>query len=89
MTLTVEKTKSLIATHRRHEKDSGSPEVQVSLLTEKINSLTEHLRGHRKDHHSRRGLLMMVSKRNRLLGYLARTDRNCYQELIGKLGLRK
>ncbi|NJL31976.1 MAG: 30S ribosomal protein S15 [Phycisphaerales bacterium] len=89
MTLTAEKTKTLITTHRLHETDSGSPEVQVALLTEKINSLTEHLRGHRKDHHSRRGLLIMVSKRNRLLGYLARIDRNRYMELIGKLGLRK
>lgn len=89
MSLTAEKKTSLISLNRRHDKDSGSPEVQVTLLTHRINDLTGHLRGHQKDHHSRRGLLMMVSKRNRLLGYLARVDRTRYQDLIGKLGLRK
>ena len=89
MTLTAQKKTSIISSNRRHEKDSGSPEVQVALLTEKINSLTGHLRGHAKDFHSRRGLLMMVSKRNRLLAYLSRVDRAGYQNLIAKLGLRK
>ena len=89
MTMTAEKKTALIGQYRRTDKDSGSPEVQVALLTERINDLTGHLRGHRKDHASRRGLLMMVSKRNRLLQYLSEIDRTKYQELIGKLGLRK
>lgn len=89
MVIPAEKKTQIIAAHRRHEKDSGSPEVQVALLTERINNLTEHLRVHRKDFHSRRGLVMMVSKRNRLLKYLSRTDRNRYQELINRLNLRK
>jgi small subunit ribosomal protein S15 len=89
MTITAEKKTQLIGQFRRTDKDSGSPEVQVALLTERINGLTEHLRGHKKDHASRRGLLMMVSKRNRLLKYLSQIDRPKYQELIGQLGLRK
>ena len=89
MVMTAEKKTELIGQYRRTDKDSGSPEVQVALLTERINELTGHLRGHRKDFASRRGLLMMVSKRNRLLHYLAQVDRTKYQELIGKLGLRK
>jgi small subunit ribosomal protein S15 len=79
----------LIQDYRRTDTDSGSPEVQVALLTERIAGLTEHLRGHKHDYASRRGLLMMVSKRNRLLRYLAATDRNRYQDLINRLGLRK
>ena len=71
------------------ETDSGSPEVQVALLTERITGLTDHLRSHKHDYASRRGLLMMVSKRNRLLRYLSRTHRPQYQDLIGRLGLRK
>jgi small subunit ribosomal protein S15 len=89
MVMTAEKKTQLIGQYRRTDKDSGSPEVQVALLTERINGLTDHLRGHRKDFASRRGLLMMVSKRNRLLHYLAQVDRVKYQDLIGKLGLRK
>lgn len=76
-------------THRRHEKDSGSPEVQIALLTEKINALSEHLQGHLKDNHSRRGLVLMVGRRNRLLKYLNTTDHSRYTSIIKKLELRK
>jgi small subunit ribosomal protein S15 len=89
MTISAEKKTKLISDFRRTDKDSGSPEVQVALLTERITSLTDHLRTHRQDFASRRGLLVMVSKRNRLLQYLAKVDRPKYQELIGRLGLRK
>jgi len=89
MSITAEKKTSVIQTYRRSDTDSGSPEVQVALLTERINSLTDHLRLHKKDHASRRGLLQMVSKRNQLLKYLSRTNRETYTGLIGKLGLRK
>ena len=89
MTITAEKKTQLIQDFRRGEKDSGSPEVQIALLTERIAGLTEHLRDHRHDYASRRGLLIMVSKRNRLLQYLAKVDRPKYQDLIGRLGLRK
>jgi len=89
MAITAEKKAQLIGEFRRNEKDSGSPEVQVSILTERINNLTGHLKTHKHDHHSRRGLLQMVSTRNRLLRYLARTNRGAYQALIGRLGLRK
>lgn len=83
-------TKSrVISEHGRHEKDSGSPEVQIAVLTARVTELTEHLKSHKHDHHSRRGLLMMVGKRNRLLRYLSRTDRDSYLKLIEKLGLRK
>lgn len=71
------------------EGDTGSPQVQIALLTQRIKEVSEHLRTHRKDFHSRRGLLMMVGRRNRLLKYLARKDRESYLETIGKLGLRK
>ena len=73
----------------RHEGDTGSPEVQIALLTERINSLTAHLRTHKKDHHSRRGLLMMVGKRRRLLNYLRKGDVKQYEKIIKDLGLRK
>lgn len=89
MTITAEKKAELVGSFQRNEKDSGSPQVQVAILTHRINGLTEHLRSHRKDFASRRGLLMMVSRRNRLLRYLARKDHSAYQELIGRLGLRK
>ena len=89
MTISAQTKTKVIGEYRRSETDSGSPEVQVALLTERITGLTEHLRSHKHDFASRRGLLMMVSKRNRLLRYLARTDRNRYQDLIGRLGLRK
>jgi small subunit ribosomal protein S15 len=78
-----------IAEHRTHESDTGSPEVQVALLTDRINHLTEHLKAHKKDHHSRRGLLMLVGRRRRLLDYLASNDVERYRALIAKLGLRR
>ncbi|MBU3195371.1 30S ribosomal protein S15 [Clostridium algidicarnis] len=79
----------IIKEHARHEGDTGSPEVQIALLTERINSLTEHLKIHKKDHHSRRGLLMMVGQRRGLLNYLQSQDIQRYRDLIAKLGLRK
>ncbi len=82
------KTK-LIEDFRRHDTDSGSPEVQIAVLTTRIIELTEHLRTHKHDYASRRGLLMLVGKRNRLLRYLMRTNRDSYQALIKRLGLRK
>jgi small subunit ribosomal protein S15 len=78
-----------ITEHRLHETDTGSPEVQVSILTERIDHLTEHLKVHKKDHHSRRGLLMMVGRRRRMLDYLRRNDVERYRALIAKLGLRR
>jgi small subunit ribosomal protein S15 len=89
MALVAEKKKELIDTHRVHAKDTGSPEVQVAMLTERINQLTEHLRTHPKDFHSRRGLLMMVGKRRRLLQYMSRENHERYRNLIEKLGLRR
>jgi small subunit ribosomal protein S15 len=89
MALAVEKKKELIETHRTHATDTGSPEVQVSMLTERINQLTDHLRTHKKDFHSRRGLLMMVGKRRRLLQYLNKENPARYRGLIEKLGLRR
>jgi small subunit ribosomal protein S15 len=80
---------SVIGTHRRHESDTGSPQVQVAILTERINGLTEHLKAHKKDHHSRRGLLQMVGRRRRLLNYMQRTDLDGYRELTKTLGLRR
>jgi small subunit ribosomal protein S15 len=82
-------TTATIAEHRLHETDTGSPEVQVALLTERIDHLTEHLKVHQKDHHSRRGLLMLVGRRRRLLDYLRRNDVERYRALIAKLGLRR
>lgn len=79
----------IIGEYRIHEKDTGSPEVQVALLTDRIQSLTEHLQVHRKDHHSRRGLLKMVGKRRRQLEYLRKTAPDRYRALIERLGLRK
>jgi small subunit ribosomal protein S15 len=84
-----EKREAIIAAHRLHPGDTGSAEVQIALLTERIQTLTEHLRGHRKDHHSRRGLLMLVGQRRRLLRYLSRVNTGRYRALIAKLGLRK
>ena len=81
--------KSVIDSHRLHEKDTGSPEVQVALLTERINELSEHFKLHDKDHHSRRGLLRIVSQRRQLLDYLHRSNPARYQELIQRLGLRR
>jgi small subunit ribosomal protein S15 len=79
----------IIATHRQHDSDTGSPEVQIALLTERINHLTEHLKVHKKDHHSRRGLLMLVGQRRRLLDYVRRNDVERYRGIIAKLGLRR
>jgi len=82
-------TATTIAEHRVHETDTGSPEVQIALLTDRISHLTEHLKVHEKDHHSRRGLLMLVGRRRRLLDYLRRNDVERYRALIAKLGLRR
>ena len=79
----------IIAEYGRHEGDTGSPEVQVALLTERINHLNEHLKSNKNDHHSRRGLLLMVGQRRGLLDYLKKTDIESYRALIAKLGLRK
>jgi small subunit ribosomal protein S15 len=87
--ITKDKKEQIIGEHRQGEGDTGSPEVQVALLTSRIEELTEHLKTHRKDHHSRRGLLQMVGKRRRLLEYLKRADIERYRALIGKLGLRR
>jgi small subunit ribosomal protein S15 len=78
-----------IETHRLHETDTGSPEVQIALLTDRINHLTEHLKVHKKDHHSRRGLLMLVGQRRRLLDYVRGTDVERYRSIIARLGLRR
>ncbi len=87
--MTTERKAEIIKEYGRTPNDTGSPEVQVALLTERINVLTEHLRDNKKDHHSRRGLLKMVGKRRGLLDYLKRTDLEGYRALIAKLGLRK
>jgi small subunit ribosomal protein S15 len=89
VTLTTERKSSIIAGHRTHDKDTGSPEVQVAILSERVSYLTEHLKAHAKDHHSRRGLLKLVGQRRRLLDYLKRKDHQRYRLLIEKLGLRK
>ena len=89
MALEVEKKQGIIDDYRTHEGDTGSPEVQVALLTERVRHLTEHLSTHKKDHASRRGLLKMVGKRNALLKYLTKKDKARYQSLIARLGLRK
>lgn len=84
-----EEKKSVIEAYALSTNDTGSPEVQVALLTTRINSLTEHLKTHKKDHHSRRGLLIMVGKRRNLLGYLKKKDIERYRSLIARLGIRK
>lgn len=89
MSLTAEKKQELIDKYGRSDGDTGSTEVQVALLTERINELTEHLRTHSKDHHSRRGLLMLVGKRRRLLRYLQGSDLERYRSLVADLGLRR
>ena len=89
MSLTLEEKQQTVEDHRRHDTDSGSSEVQIAIFTRRINELTQHLRQHKHDYASRRGLLKMVSNRNRLLRYLARTDYAKYRKLIGQLGLRK
>jgi small subunit ribosomal protein S15 len=89
MALAVERKNEIIGEYKTHEGDTGSPEVQVALLTARINELTEHLRSHPKDFHSRRGLLMMVGQRRRLLNYLNSKDINRYRSLIARLGIRR
>ncbi|MCF8709027.1 30S ribosomal protein S15 [Rhizorhapis sp. SPR117] len=89
MSITAERKQELITEHARGEGDTGSPEVQVAILTDRITTLTEHFKGHHKDNHSRRGLLMMVNKRRSLLDYLKKKDAARYAEIIAKLGLRK
>ena len=87
--ISVETKTGLIKDFQRHGTDSGSPEIQIAVITQRIKEITDHLRTHKKDFASRRGLVMMVGKRNRLLRFLAREDRAGYQELIKRLGLRK
>ena len=87
--ITSEKKQEIINTYKRDEKDTGSPEVQIALLTERINELTAHLKVHMKDNHSRRGLLKMVGARRNLLNYLAKKDVQRYRDIVEKLGLRK
>ena len=89
MSITAERKQALIKEHGRGSDDTGSPEVQVAILTERINNLTQHFKSHAKDNHSRRGLLMLVNKRRSLLDYLRREDEDRYTGLIAKLGLRK
>ena len=89
MAFTKDRKTSIIDSYRTHDGDTGSPEVQVALLSERINYLTEHFKSHVKDHHSRRGLLKLVGQRRRLLDYLKSKDSNRYTELIRRLGIRK
>jgi small subunit ribosomal protein S15 len=89
MAMLQEKKTELVQKYRQHDKDTGSPEVQVALLSERINYLTEHFKTHKKDHHSRRGLLKLVGQRRRLLDYLRRIDSNRYKALIESVGIRK
>ena len=89
MSITAERKQALIEEHAQGKGDTGSPEVQVAILTERINNLTQHFKSHAKDNHSRRGLLMLVNQRRSLLDYLRRKDEQRYTDLIGKLGLRK
>ena len=89
MSITAERKQELIGEYATKEGDTGSPEVQVAILTERINNLTDHLKTHKKDHHSRRGLLMMVGQRRRLLDYLDAKKTSRYQDLIKRLGLRR
>jgi small subunit ribosomal protein S15 len=89
MSIVAEAKTRIVSDYRIHEKDTGSPEVQIALLSRRIADLTEHLKTHKKDHSSRRGLLKMVGKRNSLLKYLTHEDRTRYQQIINRLGLRK
>lgn len=89
MPLSTETKKTIIEKHKVHEADTGSPEVQIALLSQRIRDLTEHFKVHAKDHHSRRGLLKLVGQRRRLLNYLKRKDINRYRNLIQELGIRK
>jgi small subunit ribosomal protein S15 len=87
--LTKEARETIVTEHARHEGDTGSPEVQIALLTERINDLTGHMRSHKKDFHTERGLMKLIGRRRRLLAYLSRTDIQRYREVLTKLGLRK
>ncbi len=89
MSITAETKSQILTDYKIHEKDTGSPEVQIAILTTRITELTEHLKTHKADHHSRRGLLMLVGRRRRLLDYLRREDIARYRELISRLGLRR
>jgi len=89
MSITIERKSALIAEHARTTGDTGSAEVQIAVLTKRITDLTDHLKTHKSDHHSRRGLLMMVGRRRRLLEYLKREDITRYREIVAKLGLRR
>ena len=89
MPLTKDKKSEIIESYRTHTSDTGSPEVQIALMTRRINDLNEHLKVHQHDHHSRRGLLLLVGRRRRLLGYLRNTDITRYRTLIERLGLRR
>lgn len=89
MAITQERKNELISEYRTHESDTGSAEIQIAILTEEINSLNEHLRTHKKDHHSRRGLFKMVGRRRNLLKYLRENEVSRYRELISRLGLRR
>ncbi|EMR07507.1 hypothetical protein C772_00523 [Bhargavaea cecembensis DSE10] len=89
MAITKERKNELIQEFRTHESDTGSPDIQIAILTEEINNLNEHLRTHKKDHHSRRGLYKMVGRRRNLLKYLRENDVQRYRDLIAKLGLRR
>ncbi|MDH5526545.1 MAG: 30S ribosomal protein S15 [Nitrospirota bacterium] len=89
MSITKEHKTELIGTYRNHETDTGSPEVQVAILSKRIAHLTEHFRSHKKDHHSRRGLLKMVARRRKLLDYVKSKDDAGYRKLIGELGIRR
>ncbi|MBL8725662.1 MAG: 30S ribosomal protein S15 [Planctomycetes bacterium] len=89
MTIAVETKKQIVADNQRHQKDSGSPEVQIAILTAEIRDLTEHMKRHPKDYHSRHGLLLKVNRRNKLVAYLKRVDGAKYSQLTAKLGLRQ
>jgi len=89
MSIVKEKKKAIITDFKKHEKDTGSSEVQIALLTERINDLSEHFKKHKKDHHSRRGLLMIINKRRKLLDYVKKTNEVKYRELLERLKLRK
>lgn len=89
MAVLLERTKEIVQTHRRHDTDTGSPEVQIALLTDRIVYLTEHFKVHKKDHHSRRGLLKLVGQRRRMLDYVKRRDFARYKSIIERLGIRK
>jgi small subunit ribosomal protein S15 len=89
MSITAEERTQIVTDYKIHEKDTGSPEVQIALLTKRITELTEHLKTHKKDHHSRRGLLMLVGQRRRLLNYLSKVEIERYRSIIARLGLRR